>query len=227
MLKKNWMTFKDTKILSEHLVADILSIANESIKKNSKFSIVLAGGNSFLDSYKILRESNSDWKKWHIYIGDERCLPINDKERNDKIINDVWLNNDKIPKKNINFIKAELGIKNAVQQYETILNNITSFDLVLLGMGDDGHTASLFPNHSYDQDKSVVAEYNSPKYPKERISLSYSRLNNSKNVFKLVSGRSKSKALGLWINNEELPINQIYGNFEKVYICDDALMSIS
>ena len=227
MLKKNWMTFKDTKILTEYLVEDILSIANESINKNSKFSIVLAGGNSFLDSYKILRESNSDWKKWHIYIGDERCLPINDKERNDKIIHDVWLNNDKIPKKNINFIKAELGIKNAVQQYETVLNNITSFDLVLLGMGDDGHTASLFPNHSYDQDKSVVAEYNAPKYPKERISLSYSRLNNSQNVFKLVCGRSKSKALGLWINNVELPINQIYGNFEKVYICDDALMSIS
>ena len=227
MLKKNWMIFKDTKILSEHLVEDILSIADESIKKNSKFSIVLAGGNSFLDSYKILRESNSDWMKWHVYIGDERCLPINDRKRNDKIINDIWLNNDKIPKKNINFIKAELGIKNAVQQYETILNNITSFDLVLLGMGDDGHTASLFPNHSYDQDKSVVAEYNSPKYPKERISLSYSRLNNSKNVFKLVCGRSKSKALGLWINNVELPINQIHGNFEKVYICDDALMSIS
>ena len=227
MLKKNWMTFKDTKILSEYLVEDILSIANESIKKNSKFSIVLAGGNSFLDSYKILRESNSDWKKWYIYICDERCLPINDRERNDKIINDVWLNNDKIPKKNVNFIKAELGVKNAVQQYETILSNIASFDLVLLGMGEDGHTASLFPNHSYDQGKSVVAEYNSPKYPKERISLSYSRLNNSKNVFKLVCGTSKSNALGLWINNVVLPINQIYGNLEKVYISDDALISIS
>ena len=124
MIKKNWMTFRDTKTLSEHLVRDILSVAKESIKKNSKFSIVLAGGNSFIDSYKILRKSNSDWKKWHIYICDERCLPINDRERNDKIINDVWLNNNKIPKKNINFIKAELGIKNAVQQYEVILNNI-------------------------------------------------------------------------------------------------------
>ena len=68
MLKKNWKTFKDTKTLSEQLVVDILSVANESIKKNDKFIIVLAGGSSFLESYKILRKSNSDWKKWYIFI---------------------------------------------------------------------------------------------------------------------------------------------------------------
>ena len=227
MLKKNWKTFKDTKTLSEQLVVDILSVANESIKKNDKFIIVLAGGSSFLESYKILRKSNSDWKKWYIFICDERCLPINDSKRNDKIINDVWLKNGKIPKKNINFIKAEIGIINAVQQYETILKNVTSFDLVLLGMGDDGHTASLFPNHCYDQNKSVVVEYNSPKHPNERISLSYSRLNKSKNIFKLVCGISKSKALKLWISDVKLPINQINGEQERVYICDDTLLNIS
>ena len=102
-----------------------------------------------------------------------------------------------------------------------MLKNIGTFDLVLLGMGDDGHTALLFPNHTYNQNKSVIGEYNSPKYPKERISLSYSRLNKSKHVYKLISGRSKVEALNLWINGKNLPIKQIYGKIQKVYIFND------
>lgn len=133
---------------------------------------------------------------------------------------------ERYQKKNINFICAELDTKDAVKHYGLALKNIINFDLVLLGMGEDGHTASLFPNHFYNKNKSVVIEHNSPKYPKERISLSYSRLNKSKYVYKLISGPSKSKALNLWMNGEDLPINQIYGGVEKVYICDDVLTGI-
>ena len=226
MLKNNWMRFKNANMLSKRLAKDILSIANKSINKNGKFTIVLAGGNSFINSYKILRESKTNWRNWYIFLSDERCLPANDKNRNDQKINEVWLNNGKIPKKNINFICAELDIKDAVKHYGLALKNIINFDLVLLGMGEDGHTASLFPNHFYNKNKSVVIEHNSPKYPKERISLSYSRLNKSKYVYKLISGPSKSKALNLWMNGEDLPINQIYGEVEKVYICDDVLTGI-
>ena len=222
MLRDNWKIFKDSKILSECLAADIIKVANESIDKNDQFNIVLAGGTSFLNSYKLLRDARSNWLKWHIYISDERCLPKNDRNRNDSKIYEVWLNNEKIPKKNINFICAELDINEAVKHYEMILKNKDVFDLVLLGMGEDGHTASLFPNRTSDQNNSVVAEYNSPKYPKERISLSYERLNKSKYVYKLVSGPSKSKALNSWINGENLPINQISGKKEKVYILSDA-----
>jgi len=223
-VRDNWKIFKDSITLSECLAADIMHVANESIDKNGKFTIVLAGGKSFIDSYKILRDARSNWLKWHIYISDERCLPKNDRNRNDRKIYKVWLNNGKIPKKNINFICAELGINEAVKHYETILKNKDVFDLVLLGMGEDGHTASLFPNRTCSQNDSVVAEYNSPKSPKERISLSYSRLNKSRNVFKLVIGSSKSKALISWINGKDLPINRIYGKSEKVYICKNVLV---
>ena len=226
MLRDNWKIFKDSNTLSECLAADIIYIANESIEKSGQFNIVLAGGKSFIDSYKILRDAKSNWIKWHIYICDERCLPINDRDRNDSKINEVWLNNGKIPKKNINFICAELGIEEAVKHYETVLKNNVIFDLVLLGMGEDGHTASLFPNHTYNQNDNVVIEYNSPKFPKERISLSYARLNKSKYVYKLISGPSKSQALNLWINGETLPINQISGKKEKVYILSDALTGV-
>jgi 6-phosphogluconolactonase len=226
MLKDNWKIFKDSDTLSKNLAADIISFANRSIDKSGQFKIVLAGGKSFIDTYKILRNAKSNWGKWYIYICDERCLPINDKNRNDSKINEVWLNNGKIPKKNINFIRAELGIKKAVDHYKTVLKNNINFDLVLLGMGEDGHTASLFPNRTYNKNDNVVAEYNSPKFPKERISLSYSQLNKSKYVYKLISGSKKSQALNLWINGETLPINQISGKKEKVYISNDVLLGL-
>jgi 6-phosphogluconolactonase len=226
MSSDSWKVFKDKNILSECLAADIIYVANESIKKSGQFNIILAGGKSFIDTYKILRDAKSNWIKWHIYICDERCLPINDRDRNDRIINEVWLNNVKIPRKNINFICAELGIEEAVKHYESVLKNNDIFDLVLLGMGEDGHTASLFPNHTYNQNNNVVVEYNSPKFPKKRMSLSYVRLNKSKYVYKLISGPSKSQALRLWMNGEKLPINQIFGKKEKVYILNDALLGI-
>ena len=159
----------------------------------------------------------------YVYIGDERCLPLQDKERNDHIINSIWLNNSQIPEKNINFIKAELGCDNGAYTYEEVLKNIVNFDVVLLSIGEDGHTASLFPGHYYDNIKSVVVERNSPKHPKDRISMSYSRLSRANNVFKVVSGVSKQSAVGLWLKGRSLPINKIKGLFERVYICKDAL----
>ncbi len=106
-----------------------------------------------------------------------------------------------------------------------MLNNVDSFDVTLLSMGEDGHVASLFPGHLHDKNKSVVAEYNSPKYPKKRVSMSYSRLNRSKNVFKVVSGSSKQQAVDLWLKGKVLPINKVFGYSEKVFICRNLLES--
>ena len=223
MLKDNWTVFENIDKLSERLANDILGIAKTSIKSSNRFKIVLAGGNSILNTYKILSNSESDWSKWHVYLGDECHLPVGDKDRNDYLINQTWLKDSSIPKNNINFIHAELGVDNGALHYEKILSNISDFDLVLLSMGDDGHSASLFPDHLYDDSKSVVAECNSPKYPKERISMSYSRLNQSKNVFKVVSGTSKKNAIDKWINGDLLPINKINGNLDRVFLCRDSI----
>ncbi len=222
MLKDNWLVFANIDSLSEKLARDILDIAEKSIQLNNNFKIVLAGGTSVTSLYRILSNSKSDWLKWQIYIGDERCLPLEDKDRNDQIINKVWLDNNTIPNENINFMRAELDVDSAVVHYESVLKSTGDFDIVLLSIGEDGHAASLFPNHFYDEKKSVVVERNSPKYPKKRISMSYLRLNQSKNVFKVVSGSSKQEAVDLWLKKTILPINQINGSSEKVYICEDA-----
>ena len=202
---------------------DILDVAKISIKSTGSFKIVLAGGKSLIPTYKILSHSNADWSRWHIYIGDERCHPLKNKERNDHNINIIWLNNSPIPKKNIHFIRAELDAKQAVRHYETTLKEVENFDVTLLSMGEDGHTASLFPGHQYDNKRDVVIINNSPKKPKQRISLSYSRLNRSNKVFKIISGSSKCNAVRQWLNNIQLPINQINGNSEKVYLSQNTL----
>ncbi len=219
MLKENWLIFKDINKLSKQLSDDILTIAEKSIKLNNSFKIVLAGGTSLKYTYKILSNAESDWEKWHIYIGDERCLPLGNKDRNDHMIKTVWLNNSPILKHNINFIHAEMGVDSGALHYERVLKNIGFFDVVLLGMGEDGHTASLFPDHVYNKNKNVVVECNSPKYPKNRISMSYSRLDRSKNVFKVIHGSAKKDAMNLWSTGSDLPINKISGKFESIYVC--------
>ncbi len=223
ILKENWILFKDKKSLNNSLAKEVLHIAGKAIGAKGSFSIVLTGGNSVLELYKILSISHSVWDKWHIYLTDERCLPINDKDRNDHVINGVWLNNGKIPTKNIHFIKTELGCDASANNYEKELKNVKSFDIVLLSIGEDGHAASLFPNHQYDISKNVVVENDSPKYPKDRVSMSFSRLNQADNVFKVVNGVSKQRAVDLWLQENNLPIGQITGLYERVYICKDAL----
>ena len=219
-LKDNWIIFDNDISLAKALAQEVLNIAEDSILKKDYFSIVLTGGQSVLRLYKILSESYSDWNKWHIYIGDERFLPVGHKDRNDRVINEIWLDNSTIPKNNIHFIKTELGLLKAKLEYEETLKKIDKFDVVLLSMGEDGHIASLFPNHVYPEDQMIVVEHDSPKPPKERISMSYGRLNKSDYIFKLIIGESKQEAVDLLKQNINLPISQIQGNHIKTYMCN-------
>ena len=223
ILKDNWIIFDDEILLAKSLAQNILNIAKKLILKNDRFSIVLTGGQSVLSLYKILSKADSNWDKWHIYIGDERCLPLGDKDRNDYMINKVWLNNSLIPKDNIHFMHAELGVDAAASHYKKVLIDVEYFDVVLLSAGEDGHAASLFPKHSYDDRENVVVEKNSPKYPLHRVSMSYSRFNKSKNVFKIVSGSSKKIVLKKIFDNIMLPINKIQGNANRIYITQSAI----
>ena len=223
-LNDNWLIFDDEASLSKALSQEILTIAKKTILENDRFNIVLTGGRSVISLYKILSESNSNWNKWHIYISDERFLPVGHKDRNDRLINEIWLDNSKIPKQNINFIKAELGLDEARLSYENTLKKINKFDVVLLSMGEDGHIASLFPNHVYPEEQMVVIERSSPKPPINRISMSYNSLNNSKYVIKLIVGKSKQRSAELFEKKEDIPITNVRGVIEKVFFCKSCLV---
>ena len=223
ILNDNWLIFDDEMSLSKALAQEILNIAKKSISEKNCFSIVLTGGQSVLNLYKILSKSDSNWEKWHIYIGDERCVPMCHKDRNDQVINEIWLDNSTISKNNIHFIQAELGLIEAQKEYEKVLKKIDKFDVVLLSVGEDGHVASLFPNHSYPDNKMVVIESNSPKSPKQRLSMSYKQLNKSNYIFKLLIGKSKQQVVHLLQKTTNLPITKVTGECEKLYICKNAI----
>jgi 6-phosphogluconolactonase len=121
---------------------------------------------------------------------------------------DEWLDHVPIPKGRVHPILAELGATAAALAYADTLRGVGEFDLVLLGLGEDGHTASLFPNHDWGSAPDapdVLAVFDSPKPPPQRVSLSAARLSRAREVLFLVAGESKREAIARWRAGERLP----------------------
>ena len=211
MLQKNsvFLSFSSQKDLDSNAVQFIIERAKFAIREKGSFSLVLSGGTTPVNIYKLLAKEQVNFEKWHIYFGDERCFPLNHSERNSFVAESIWLSKVNILKSNIFIIPAELGNKDGSLAYEKILDANKAFDLVILGLGDDGHIASLFPNHQWDNFKQVVPISNSPKAPSDRISLTPSRLSNSEDVLFLISGKNKSHAFKQWKEGADLPANLI------------------
>lgn len=212
-----WHRVGDSTALQETVAANIVALANRCIAEHGFFAIVLAGGETPRAIYVRLRDVKTDWKSWHVYFGDERCLPADNAQRNDTMAMNALLQHIPIPAANIHRIPAEMTPENAAQQYAQKLANVPQFDLVLLGLGEDGHTASLFPGHNPGDAvdaPAVLAVHNAPKPPTDRISMSARRLSAANAVWFIVSGDNKRRALTGWQAGDAIPaaaISPAYG----------------
>ncbi len=207
-----WLPVANVAELERAACRRIIDAAERAIKLRGKFLIVLAGGNTPRGAYRLLREQNADWAHWHVYFGDERCLPADDVGRNSKMAADEWLDHVPIPKDQVHPIPAELGPAAAALAYADTLRDVGEFDLVLLGLGDDGHTASLFPNNDWGtapDAPAVLAVFNAPKPLPERVSLSAARLSHAREVLFLIAGESKREAVKRWRAGEDIPARAI------------------
>jgi 6-phosphogluconolactonase len=207
--KKSVLSFNSQVNLDCNAAQFIIERAKIAIREKGSFSLVLSGGTTPVNVYKLLANEQVDFEKWHIYFGDERCFPLNHLERNSNVAESTWLSKVNILKSNIFIIPAELGNIEGALAYEKILDKNKPFDLVMLGLGDDGHIASLFPNHQWDNSKQVISVSNSPKAPSNRISLTPSRLSNAEDVLFLISGKNKVNAFKEWKEGVDLPANLI------------------
>ena len=198
----------------------ILDAAAQAIKKNKMFHIVLAGGTTPEKTYEILSRQSADWKYWHIWFGDERCLPENHPDRNSQMVERALTSKVPIPAAQIYIIPAEQGPEAAAEYYTRLLEGIRVFDMVLLGMGEDGHTASLFPDQHHMQGKVVLPIFDAPKLPHERVSLSAEMLSRSRKLIFIITGQSKSKAVSRWRSGEKLPVSSVNG-IEKTEVLID------
>lgn len=204
----NWKPYDSIEQLAEAACQRVLDAADKAIIAHDSFKLVLAGGTAPVKAYQLLATKQADWSKWHIYYGDERCLPIDDSERNSLVAERKWLDLVAIPKEQIHRIPAELGAEIGAEQYAQDVAAAGKFDLVLLGMGEDGHTASLFPGHVHNVDELTHAVHNSPKPPADRVTISAKALSNTVELIFIVSG-DKQDALAAWKNQQDIPVTQL------------------
>lgn len=204
-----WLLCASEKEFELKAVEMIENLADEAIKVKGNFSLVLAGGNTPKKIYESLSKKKCDWGNWHIYFGDERCLSPNDIERNSLMAEKSFFSKVSIPKNQIHSIPAELGRNEGAEAYNKKINSDMVFDLVLLGLGEDGHTASIFPNSEFDENKQAVPISNAPKLPQYRVSLTPNRLSMANYVIFLVTGRDKKIALSKFKNSEKIPASKI------------------
>lgn len=213
-----WHTFDSAQAIQEAAVSRILKVANEAIAQYGSFLIVLAGGSTPKVVYQMLSKANADWSKWHVYHNDDRCLPVDHDERNSKMAREAWLNHVAIPQSQIHDIPAELGNIEGAKAYARTLAGVRAFDLVILGLGEDGHTASLFPGQVVDNSADAVPVFEAPKPPANRITISQNRLNNTQEVMFLVTGAGKQEAVDNWRKGVQIPATLITGkNGADVY----------
>lgn len=207
--------FQDKNQLSQAAAEIFIASAQEAVSKKGKFTVALTGGSSPAKLYELLSDRANidqvDWQKTFVFWGDERWVPIDDEKSNAGMANKLLLDKVSIPKENIfPMWKAGTEPEERAEEYEKILHghlgDSGEFDLVLSGMGDDGHTASLFPGTEvlHEKNKWVDAYYLAPQQM-FRITLTAPLLNKAKKNVVLVFGANKAHAFGQVISGKYNP----------------------
>lgn len=208
---------------------------DEAIAKGERFTIVAAGGSTPKVLYELLASKEWNWSKVHVFWGDERYVPVTDPQSNEGMTRQAWLDRVAMPTANIHAIptdKDDPAI--AAAQYEQHIQEffavsageIPQFDLVLLGMGDDGHTASLFPHTSALKVGDRLVTVGS-KDGQPRITLTVPLINRAKEIIFMIEGAAKAKALKAVLapsgDVNQYPSRLITGN--TIWLCDRTAMN--
>jgi len=221
-----WHPLPDAAAVAENAANRILEEASGSIAQRGIFRLVLAGGRTPEATYRLLAKAEADWRRWEIFFSDERCLPAGHSDRNSSMAEKAWLDHVNIPREQIHIIPAEQGPIEGARLYSPKVADALPFDLVVLGLGEDGHTASLFPGHRYPEDTLAIPVTEAPKPPAERISLSAKALSETRQVLVLITGRAKQDVVKKWKQGKDIPISKITPS-ERLDIILDSEANIS
>ncbi len=206
------------------------------LSKQPTAHLVVTGGSVGILTLAKLSQlgASLDWSRVHVWWGDERFVARDSADRNVNQAKDAWLVNAPIPGQNIHAFPASdqgLSLNDAANAFGAELReNATTgkefpdFDILLLGMGPDGHVASLFPGVNHLGGALIVAESDSPKPPPQRLSFSYDLINSATEVWFTVAGADKAAAVSQVFNNHEskLPAAQVSGRNKTVWFLDEA-----
>lgn len=238
--------FPDLEAVSRHTASILINLSTKCIAEHGRFAVAIPGGSTPKKLYDLLAseeyKNKIDWSRVHFFWTDERCVTKEDKESNFRLAFDLVLSKIPIPPENIHRIKGELPPEDGAQDYENNLkiffgkSGLPVFDLIILGMGEDGHTASLFPDSDALKEierVAVAVYYEIPPYQRgikgvviplkksaiPRITLTLPVLNNASQIIFLVSGKSKAvvmkKILGDGAGKKHYPaglVKPVHGN---------------
>ena len=157
-------------------------------------TLVLAGGTTPMRCYELLAQADVEWGRVTILFGDERCVPPDHPESNFKMARAALL--DRVSPGSVHRMPAELGPDEGAGLYSHVVAGLAPLDVIVLGVGEDGHTASLFPGHPVLQEKGwAVGVRNSPKPPPERVTLTLPAIQGARSVLILATGAGKAEAV--------------------------------
>jgi 6-phosphogluconolactonase len=204
--------FDNPKEVYKAIAKAIFKLSQDSTQP--QINIALSGGNSPKGLFKEISKNYSGsivWNRIHFWWGDERCVSLKSDESNYKMTNDYLLSNISIPEENIHRINGEeIPDNEAIRYASEIKGNLNFrgknpvFDLILLGLGDDGHTASLFPDQfEIFENENICAVAHHPITAQKRITLTGDVINNANRIFFLVTGESKAMRVSEIMNDDD------------------------
>lgn len=205
-MKPEIRIFKNIEALSRDAAALFVAQASKSVRERGRFLVALNGGSTPTRLFQLLASDHRDkvdWTNVHLFWGDERLVPANDPESSYGQARHMFLSHVPIPASNVHPVNGELKPTEAADDYARALQTFAApphelprFDLVYLGMGEDGHTASLFPNSPLDVSEPVapvIAKYQNR--PAQRVTLTPLVLNLARMIAFMVTGEKKASTL--------------------------------
>lgn len=227
----NVRIFPDKAALTQAALQTFIDLAETSINESGAFSVALSGGSTPRSLYQALgrpeNASRLDWANIYLFFGDERHVPPSHPESNLRMVQESLLNAVLIPGENVHRVRAEMDVHRAARAYEATLRTHfkgewSCFDLVLLGMGADGHTASLFPNSAgLQEEKHWFIANHAPEMDTWRLTLTKNAINHARNILVLVQGEEKAQMLAEVLEGEhhpeETPIQMISPHSGQMY----------
>lgn len=211
--------FENVEKLNNFAAGKFVEIAKDSVEKRGQFTVALSGGSTPKKLYALLAEepfrSKIEWGKIQFFFGDERFVPKDSEESNYRMANEALFSKVEIPNENIHEFQTENGeakivaelMKSEIRKvFELKENEFPRFDLIFLGMGADGHTASLFPETTaLKEDKRIVVENYVPEFETFRLTFTFPTINNARNIIFLIAGQDKAETLHEVLEGEFQP----------------------
>jgi len=231
--KRTVLIFKTDEELFEYISDQWKSISDNAIKHNGKFCVALSGGKTPVALYQRLAQSSSDfqWAKTHILLTDERFVSRESSDSNYRMVKENILDSVDVPEENLHFFPIKETVQVSAQDFEEELKSffevnmggVPGLDLAILGVGEDGHTASLFPeDDAILEQERLVRSVKQDKLKNERLTLTLPVINNSQNIFFLVTGENKAQVMKKILDeNAEFPAAKVDSRQGEVFFLLD------